>query len=158
MTHRHEFPARVIWTGNKGEGTSRYRAYERTWDMHLPGKAVLHCSNDPMLGGDPAKYNPEDILISALSSCHMLWYLHLCSSEKIIVTSYEDEAVGIGESEADGSGQFTEAILRPTIHVTDPTMIDRAEALHEEIHKYCFIARSVNFPVRYEPKIFVSAS
>ena len=79
MAFKHDFPSRVVWTGNRGSGTSAYEDYDRTWDMAVEGKEVLHCSNDPLLGGDPSKYNPEDMLIAALSSCHMLWYLHLCS-------------------------------------------------------------------------------
>lgn len=156
MTKQHEFPSRVVWTGNAGSGTSSYRSYERTWDMALEGKETLHCSNDPLLGGDPTKYNPEDLLISALSSCHMLWYLHLCSQAGIVVLAYEDNPVGIGASEPDGSGQFKEAILRPAITISVQSDPDKAVALHEEIHKYCFIARSVNFPVRYEPEIIVA--
>lgn len=152
MAFNHDFTARVIWSGNKGTGTSAYDAYERTWDLAVEGKSVVHCSNDPMLGGDPSKYNPEDMLIGALSSCHMLWYLHLCSNAGIVVTSYEDNAVGVGESEPSGKGKFIEAVLRPKITISEGDA-DKARNIHDEIHKYCFIARSVNFPVRYEPQI-----
>lgn len=156
MAKEHTFEARVIWTGNRGTGTSAYKAYDRTWDMALTGKEVVHCSNDPMLGGDPTKYNPEDLLISALSSCHMLWYLHLCSVAGVTVLDYQDDAVGIGESEPSGKGRFVEAILRPTITITADSNKDEAIAIHDRIHEFCFIARSVNFPVRYEPTIKVS--
>ncbi len=152
MAINHEFPARVIWTGNQGTGTSAYKAYERTWDLALEGKPVVHCSNDPMLGGDPSKYNPEDMLIAALASCHMLWYLHLCSNAGIVVTAYEDNPVGVGESEPSGKGKFVEAILRPKIIISEGDE-DKALAIHDEIDNYCFIARSVNFPVRYEVEI-----
>ncbi len=154
MAFTHDFPARVVWTGNTGTGTSAYKAYERTWDLAVEGKDVVHCSNDPMLGGDPTKYNPEDILIAAISSCHMLWYLHLCSQAGIIVTAYEDNAIGIGESEPSGKGRFIEAVLRPSITISagDP---EKAKEIHNEIHQYCFIARSVNFPIRHEAKISV---
>lgn len=153
MAKTHDFPNRIVWTGNRGTGTSAYKAYDRTWDMALPGKDILHCSNDPMLGGDPTKYNPEDMLIAALSSCHMLWYLHLCSVAGVTVTSYEDNPVGIGESEPDGTGRFVEAILKPVIHITADSDPEKARQLHGEIHKHCFIARSVNFPVRHEVTI-----
>ncbi|MEM7288890.1 MAG: OsmC family protein [Pseudomonadota bacterium] len=153
MAFKHEFPSRVIWTGNTGTGTSAYKAYERTWDLAIDGKKTVHCSNDPMLGGDPSKYNPEDLLITALSSCHMLWYLHLCSVGGITVTAYEDNPVGIGESEPDGSGRFLKAILRPKIIITEDSDREKALGLHDEIHKYCFIARSVSFPVEYEVSI-----
>ncbi len=157
MTMTNKFPARLIWTGNSGTGTSGYNDYERTWDMALPGKQVVHCSNDPALGGDPSKYNPEDLLITALSACHMLWYLHLSSVENITVTRYEDNPLGTGKSSPDGSGEFVEALLRPEIHISQDSNAERARELHFEIHKYCFIARSVKFPVRHEPIIYVAS-
>lgn len=153
MSKLHDFPNKIIWTGNRGSGTSAYRDYDRTWDMALEGKEVLSCSNDPLLGGDPSKYNPEDMLIAALSSCHMLWYLHLCSVAGITVNSYEDTPIGIGESEPDGTGRFVEAVLHPKIIITSDSDADKARDIHNEIHKHCFIARSVNFPVRYEVEI-----
>lgn len=155
MAKQHDFPAKIIWTGNLGTGTSSYKAYDRTWDMTLEGKPVVHCSNDPMLGGDPSRYNPEDLLISALSSCHMLWYLHLCSQAGITVLAYEDNPLGIGESEPSGAGRFLSAVLRPRIQISADSDTEKARSLHDEIHAYCFIARSVNFPVTYEPEIIV---
>jgi organic hydroperoxide reductase OsmC/OhrA len=153
MAKTHEYPSRVVWTGNTGAGTSSYKSYERSWDMAIEGKETVHCSNDPFLGGEPSKYNPEDMLITALSSCHMLWYLHLCSQAKITVLAYEDNPVGIGASEPDGSGQFSEAILRPKITITADSDADKAVAIHDKIHNYCFIARSVNFPVKFEVEV-----
>lgn len=150
MAKEHEYTCQVQWTGNRGDGTKTYRGYDRTWDIATPGKPVIHCSNDPLLGGDPGLPNPEDLLISSLSACHMLWYLHLASREKIVVQSYTDTPIGIGESEPSGAGRFLRAILRPSIVLSDIGDRDRADALHHEIHQYCFIARSVNFPVRYE--------
>ncbi|MGV6873255.1 OsmC family protein [Pseudochelatococcus sp. B33] len=117
----------------------------------MSGKAVIHCSNDPLLGGDASKMNPEDLLISALSACHMLWYLHYASDAGIVVTAYEDSPIGIGEVTADGTGRFTSAILRPRITVPPGADIDAATTIHHRIHEVCFIARSVNFPVSYEP-------
>ena len=155
MPKLHEFPARIIWTGNRGQGTSSYTAYDRTWDMAAKGKAVLACSNDPALGGDSEKYNPEDLLITALSSCHMLWYLHLCSQAGVTVMAYEDNPLGIGENDPSGAGRFVEAVLRPRITITSDSDPEKAVSLHDEIHRYCFIARSISFPVRYEPEIVV---
>lgn len=145
----HEYTTRIVWTGNRGEGTRSYRAYDRTWDLAAPGKAVLSCSNDPLLGGDPTRYNPEDLLLTALSSCHMLWYLHLASDAGVVVTAYEDRPLGIGEGEPDGTGRFLKAILRPTIRLAAGTDEKRADAVHGRIHAHCFIARSVSFPVEY---------
>ena len=152
MTHRHDFPARVVWTGNIGQGNRNYRGYHRTWTLATAGKPEVHCSNDPLLGGDPTLHNPEDILIAALASCHMLWFLHLASNAGVIVEAYEDNAVGIGESEPSGKGRFVEAILKPRITVAPGTDTQKADEIHHDIHNHCFIARSVNFPVRYEPE------
>ena len=157
MAVQHEFSTRVEWTGNRGEGTANYRGYDRTWDIAAPGKPVIHCSNDPRLGGDPALPNPEDLLISALAACHMLWYLHLASQAGIIVTRYRDDAVGVGESSPSGAGRFVRAVLRPHIMVRPGADLERAAAIHGEIGKYCFIARSVNFPVHHEPTFEVAS-
>ncbi|MGF9566531.1 OsmC family protein [Neorhizobium sp. JUb45] len=147
----HEYSSRIIWTGNRGEGTSSYRAYDRTWDIAIDGKAPIHCSNDPLLGGDKSKMNPEDLLISALSACHMLWYLHYASEANIVVTAYDDAPIGVGEISRNGAGKFTAAILRPRITVKEGADLTVAHEIHHRIHEVCFIARSVNFPVSYEP-------
>lgn len=154
MAKRHDFEAKIAWTGDRGEGTRTYRGYDRTWRVETPGKPPIEGSNDPMLGGDPSLHNPEDMLIASLSACHMLWYLHLASEAGIVVRGYSDEPVGEGESAPDGSGRFIGAVLRPRIEVELGSDLVRAEAIHHDIHKVCFIARSVNFPVRYEP-VFV---
>src|SRR6185503_8565871 len=111
----HRYEAEIVWTGNRGRGTQSYRGYDRSWDITTPGKPVVHCSNDPKLGGDPTLPNPEDLLIASLSACHMLWYLHLASNAGIVVHAYRDQPVGIGEIAPNGAGRFTRAILRPTI-------------------------------------------
>lgn len=151
----HTFPSRVVWTGDRGGGTAHYRAYDRTWDVAMPGRPPVHCSNDPALGGDPLKPNPEDLLISALSACHMLWYLHFAADAGIVVTAYVDDPIGFGEVSAGGAGRFLRAELRPTITVAAGTDLTRAAALHRRIHEVCFIARSVNFPVECEPTFVV---
>lgn len=155
MVKEHPFTSRIEWTGNRGQGTRCYRGYDRTWSVVTPGKATIACSNDPMLGGDPALHNPEDMLLSALSACHMLWYLHLASTAGIEVLSYRDDPEAIGGSAPDGSGQFVRATLRPSIAVRTGADLGRAEAIHHEIKRFCFIARSVNFPVSYEPSFDV---
>jgi len=152
----HQYTSRVVWTGNRGEGTATYRGYDRTWDIAAPGKPVIPCSNDPLLGGDPAKMNPEDLLLSALSACHMLWYLHYAADAGIVVLAYEDEPVGIGEAGPGGAGRFVSATLRPRITVRVGADLEKAEAIHGRIHEVCFIARSVNFPVTCEPVFAVA--
>ena len=146
----HQFDTRIVWTGNVGQGTRTYRGYERTWEVAVAGRAPILCSNDPRLGGDPKKMNPEDMLLSALSACHMLWYLHLASDAGIIVESYEDSPVGHAESDPSGAGRFTSAVLRPQIGVAPNTDLARADAIHHKIGKVCFIARSVAFPIDHQ--------
>lgn len=150
MAKQHAYTSKIVWTGNRGQGTRTYRGYDRTWSIVTPGKPVIECSNDPLLGGDPTRPNPEDLLLSSLSSCHMLWYLHLASNAGIAVSHYEDEPVGVGETSPNGAGRFLSATLRPSIHVPTGTDLAKADAIHQEIHTFCFIARSVNFPVAYE--------
>lgn len=150
---KHIYTATLEWTGNTGTGTSGYRAYERRWNLASPGKPVLACSNDPLLGGDKSKYNPEDLLLAAVSSCHMLWYLHLCSDAGIIVLSYVDRPEAVGEMEASGKGRFVSATLKPEITIAAGGDIEKAHAIHGDIHQYCFIARSVNFPVKVQAEI-----
>lgn len=151
----NNFTSRVVWTGNTGEGTAHYSAYQRTWDVAVPGKPVVHCSNDPALGGDPGLMNPEDLLLSALAACHMLWFLHLASDAGITVLAYEDAPEGIGETAPDGAGRFTKAVLHPRAKLAAGADVGKAAALHGEVHKYCYIARSMNFPVEIKPRFVV---
>lgn len=152
MEKQHIYKAVVKWTGNQGTGTAQYRGYERTWDLASPGKPVMACSNDPLLGGDASRYNPEDLLLAAVSSCHMLWYLHLCSNAGVTVESYVDKPEAMGEMEPSGKGRFVSATLKPEIVISSGD-IQTAQTIHDEIHKYCFIARSVSFPITIEPDI-----
>jgi organic hydroperoxide reductase OsmC/OhrA len=154
----HEYSSHVVWTGSRGNGTTGYHDFDRTWDISIAGKSVIHCSNDPLLGGDPTKMNPEDLLLSALSACHMLWYLHYASDEGIVVTSYADDPVGLGKVGRGGAGCFSSATLRPQITVKAGTDLQAAEAIHHRIHEVCFIARSINFPVNYEPTFTTEGS
>jgi len=150
VSKQHDYTARIVWTGNRGEGTKTYRGYDRSWDIATPGKPITHCSNDPLLGGDAALPNPEDLLLSSLSACHMLWYLHLASVAGITVLSYQDDPVGVGETSPNGAGRFLRATLKPHIVVRAGDDLAEAEAIHHRIHEFCFIARSVNFPVSYD--------
>jgi organic hydroperoxide reductase OsmC/OhrA len=148
----HVYRTTLRWTGNLGTGTSAYRAYARDHEIGAAGKsAAIPCSSDPAFRGDATRYNPEELLVGALSGCHMLWMLHLCADRGIIVTHYEDEAEGMMRMNPDGSGEFTSVILRPGLTIADASRIEEANALHEDAHRLCFIARSVNFPVRCEP-------
>lgn len=147
----HSYTSRIVWTGNRGEGTASYRGYDRTWDIAVPGKPVVPCSNDPLLGGDPARMNPEDLLLSALSACHMLWYLHYASEAGLVVTSYHDTPEAVGTVGRGGAGRFVSAVLKPVIGLRLGADLQVADAIHHRIPEVCFIARSVNFPVTHAP-------
>jgi organic hydroperoxide reductase OsmC/OhrA len=147
----HTYETVVTWTGNTGTGTSGYRDYERAHDVRADGRPVIPGTSDPAFRGDPSRWNPEQLLVASLSQCHMLWYLHLATRAGVVVTAYTDPATGTMAEEADGSGQFTEVILRPEVTVAEAEMAPKAAELHEAAHVMCFIARSVNFPVRHEP-------
>jgi organic hydroperoxide reductase OsmC/OhrA len=151
---RHHYRVDVEWTGNLGAGTQSYRGYRRDHTIHVVGKPVLAASSDPTFHGDAARYNPEDLLLAALSSCHMLSYLHMANVAGVVVTAYVDAAEGTLETAGNG-GRFVEVVLRPVVTISagsDPT---KAAAAHADAHHACFIANSVNFPVRCEPRIVV---
>jgi organic hydroperoxide reductase OsmC/OhrA len=151
----HQYTTHVRWSAN-GEGTKSYRSYSRNFTISAEGKVDIAGSSDPAFRGDALRYNPEELLVASLSSCHMLWYLHLCSVNEIAVLDYRDAATGTME-ERDGSGQFVRVTLRPAIEVSAGDDLARAIALHEEAHRLCFIARSVNFPVDVEPEVTAEA-
>lgn len=125
--------------------------------MSINGKPVIEGSSDPSFRGDPAKYNPEEMLVAALSACHMLSFLHFCSASSVIVMEYSDTASGTMEEANDGNGRFTEVMLKPRVIVKETSMIEKVNALHEKAHQYCFIANSCNFPVRHQPSCEVGS-
>lgn len=153
MGRTHQYTLTVEWTGHRGTGTTHYRAYDRDHLVRIAGKPDLPGSADPTFRGDPARHNPEDLLLAALSACHLMSYLHVCTVHDVVVTAYTDEATGAMETFADGSGRFTEVMLRPLVIVRDADMVARAEELHHRAHELCFIANSVNFPVRCSPTV-----
>jgi organic hydroperoxide reductase OsmC/OhrA len=155
MAKIHQYQATLTWAGNKGSGTMDYRSYDRSYIISIDNKPDILGSSDSAFLGDRTKHNPEDLLLSALSSCHMLWYLHLCSQNEIIVMEYKDRPVGSMQENSDGSGHFTEVTLNPVVVITDEAQIEKANALHEQANKMCFIANSCNFPIKHQPKCVV---
>lgn len=154
MSKNHQYKCTVEWTGNNGTGTDNYATYSRSHRVSVESKNPLECSSDPMFRGDATKYNPEELFLFSISSCHMLWYLHLCADANVIVTSYKDVCDGNLQLESNGSGKFDQITLHPTIVVTDERMIEKARSLHEIAHSFCFIAQSVNVPIEIQPNIF----
>lgn len=155
MNKEHHYKMTIQWTGNKGTGTSGYRDYERSHIITVDHKPVVEGSSDPAFRGDKTKHNPEDLFLSSLSSCHMLWYLHFCSEAGIIVVDYQDTATGIMTETPNGSGHFTQIALHPTVTVTEESMVEKARELHHKANQFCFIANSVNFPVQHIPTVLV---
>ena len=154
---QHHYETTIQWTGNKGTGTDNYRNYERSYEIIVTDKTKIFGSSDPAFRGDKTKHNPEDLLVASLSSCHMLWYLHLCSEAGVIVIDYKDNAIGIMAETSNGGGQFVEVTLNPKISVKELSMMDKANELHQQANALCFIANSVNFPVRHNPTITVAS-
>ncbi|MBL7950458.1 MAG: OsmC family protein [Flavobacteriales bacterium] len=152
MSQAHNYALTLEWTGDLGTGTDHYRSYKRDHVIRIAGKPDLLGSADPTFRGDPSRHNPEDLLVAALSACHMMSYLHVCVMNGVVVTGYVDDATGSMETFPDGSGRFTEVVLHPRIVVRDERMIEKANELHHKAHELCFIANSVNFPVRCEPR------
>lgn len=149
----HNFAIDIRWTGNLGTGTSDYKAYTRNHVISMPDHPELLASSSPEFRGDKTRYNPEDLLVAALSSCHMLSYLHLCAVNQIVVEEYTDHATGIMIVEKGGSGHFTSVTLHPRVVISAASDENKARELHHEAHRVCFIANSVNFPVENEPEI-----
>jgi organic hydroperoxide reductase OsmC/OhrA len=152
MHPNHNYKLTLKWTGNKGTGTSGYRAYDRNHEILIEEKTTLLGSADPSFHGDKTVHNPEDLLLASLSACHMMSYLHVCVKAGIVVTDYVDYATGIMVVNPDGSGQFIEVTLNPTVTIADETQLAKANELHQEANKLCFIANSVNFPVKHNAK------
>lgn len=162
MARQHLYSIVTTWTGNTGQGTANYSAYARSHEITAPGKPTLIGSSDPAFRGDAACWNPEELLLAALSACHQLWFLHLCADAGIVVTAYVDRATGEMAEEADGSGRFTRVVLHPQVtiaasadHTPDAA---KAQHLHAAAHAKCFIASSVNFPVVHEPSMRVTVA
>ena len=152
----HNYSISLSWTGNRGAGTASYRGYGRDHVISAPGLPDLAGTADPTFHGDKDRWNPEQLLLTALSQCHMLSYLHIAVKHHVVVTGYDDEARGTLRLNRDGSGEFLEVTLTPRVVLQDESQRALADSLHEEANSVCFIARSVNFPVHHEPTLPVS--
>lgn len=150
MKH-YNYEVQVKWTGNEGEGTSSYQSYKRCHTITVEGKyEPIKGSSDPHFLGEQTKYNPEELFLSSLSACHMLWYLHLCATHGITVSAYEDKATGTMQENSNGSGSFKEVILHPQVKILEENRIAKANELHKEANKMCFIANSCNFKITHQ--------
>ena len=152
----HSYQAHLIWDGNRGAGTAEYEGYGREYRVVIAGKPDLTGSADPTFRGDPSRHNPEDLFVTAISSCHMLSYLALCARRHIRVLGYEDAAVGTMRLDANGGGRFEAVVLHPLVTVASPEDVEPARELHERAHQLCFIANSCRVPIRHEATVRVA--
>jgi len=152
MKLEHHYALETEWLGNRGGGTVDYKSYGREHVVRAAGKHDLEGSADRSFRGDPERWNPEELLLAALSQCHMLSYLHVAASHGIVVEKYTDAATGTMEQTHNGGGHFTLATLRPRVTISAGDL-DLAQSLHAEASEKCFIAASVNFPVKHEPEV-----
>jgi len=158
MAKTHHYSLTVEWTGNNGEGTKDYRAYERSHNISVENKVVIAGSSDPAFRGDKKKHNPEDLFVASIATCHMLWYLHLCSEAGIIITEYVDHATATMVETANGGGRFEEVTLNPGVTITSELMRETAQLLHHKANELCFIASSCNFPIYHKPVISIKGN
>jgi organic hydroperoxide reductase OsmC/OhrA len=158
MPATHTYELGLQWTGNTGSGTSSYRAYSRSHELRAPGKPTLAASADTVFRGEAERWNPEELLVASLSGCHLLSYLHAAAVAGVVVLDYTDEPRGELAMDGQGGGAFREVLLRPTVVVAEPGMIEVAEGLHETAHQKCFIASSVNFPVRHQASVIAAGT
>ncbi|MDB5366555.1 MAG: uncharacterized protein JWM77_2482 [Rhodospirillales bacterium] len=153
MSKEHHYKVAVEWTGDRGTGTSGYRDYDRDHRIEAAGKAAIPGSSDPSFRGNPARWNPEELLLASTAACHQLWYLHLCADAGVTVVAYRDDAVATMEEDKDTGGRFTSATLRPHVTIAAGSDAKLALALHHEASRKCYVANSLNFPVHHEPVI-----
>lgn len=153
----HRYELTTTWTGNLGTGTSGYRDYKRDVTIRIEGKPELLASSDKPFRGDPTRWNPEDLLVASLSECHLLSYLHACVTAGVVLVSYSDRATGLMREDGAGGGSFVEVVLHPQVVVAEASMIEAAERAHAQANEWCFIANSVNFPVRHQATVTAQA-
>lgn len=154
----HRYNVCIEWTGNTGMGTAGYRSYERSHVIRSDRalKPPIPGSSDPAFRGDATRWNPEELLVASLSACHKLVYLHCCADAGICVIEYVDHAEGVMVEDGSGSGRVVEVILKPAVKVAPGSNVQLALRLHDAAHADCFIANSVNFPVKHAPIITIA--
>jgi organic hydroperoxide reductase OsmC/OhrA len=154
----HEYAMALDWRGNRGAGTADYTSYDRTFAIRVEGKPELVGTADPLFRGDPQLYNPEDLLLAAVASCHLLSYLALCARQRIAVLAYSDRPRGSLALLPSGGGSFTEVLLRPRVTVAAGSDPEAAAALHHRAHELCFIANSCSFPIRHQAQVVIAGA
>lgn len=157
MANVHSYCVTIEWTGNTGDGTRSPIVYSRDHEILCHGKPMILGSSDPAFRGNPARYNPEELLLASLSACHMLWFLSLCADEGISVSRYIDKPIGFMIEEENGSGRFQRVLLRPHATLESGRYIEKANTLHKRANDMCFIAASVNFLVEHDSSFSIGS-
>ncbi len=142
-----EYTVGLSSEGNRGTGTSDYAGYGCRFRVTVEGKPDLLATADPAFHGEPHLHNPEELLVAAVASCHMLTDLALCATKGIAVVHYADSARGSLAVSPGGGGRFEAIALRPRVAVAPGSDTAAAFALHQSAHELCFIANSCNFAV-----------
>jgi organic hydroperoxide reductase OsmC/OhrA len=145
MAHEHIYKTTAVWTGNKGEGTKNVRNYDRSHTVTVEGKPELFLTTDNPAVGDKSKLNPEDLLVSAISSCHMLSYLYVCALEGIVITAYTDNAMGIMIETTNGGGSFKEVTLNPIFYVADESMVEKGNSITSQSPRILLYSKLCEF-------------
>ena len=156
----HRYHVDLTWTGNRGDGTAHYRAYERAYQVAASGKPTILGSADPTFRGDAGRWNPEELLLSSVASCHMLWFLHLAANQGLKVLDYQDSSQATMTEDGDGGGRFTVICLYPQVQLAQPDSDEQrqhqqalVESLHDEANRLCFVANSLSLPVHHQASV-----
>lgn len=156
MSREHRYALSVEWTGNRGEGTAGYRAYDRDHEIRAEHLDPISGSADRSFHGNPSRWNPEQLLLAAASQCHMLSYLHQAAQNGVVVTAYVDHPTAVMTEDGAGGGRFTEITLHPLVTITDADQVELAEKLHGPANRDCFIANSLSVPVEHQARTLVA--
>jgi organic hydroperoxide reductase OsmC/OhrA len=155
VPRQHRYSVTVEWTGNRCEGTSSYRSYDRDHEVRAEHATTIAGSSDPAFRGNPSRWNPEQLLVASASQCHMLSYLHHAAINGITVVGYVDHPTAVMTEDGEGGGAFTEITLHPLVTITDPNQVELAEQLHHDANRTCFVASSLALPVTHEARTLV---
>ncbi|MEM9211568.1 MAG: OsmC family protein, partial [Pseudomonadota bacterium] len=122
----HHYALSLEWVGNRGDGTTTYRGYDRDHVIRAEGKPDILGSSDSAFLGSAERWNPEELLLASIAACHKLWYLHLCTTKGIVVRAYSDRPTGMMIEETTGAGQFSEVTLNPSVTIAagDPSVAE----------------------------------
>ncbi len=150
MVFMHRFKVDLEWSSKESNSLDKIGRTIKNHIVKIDGKEILNISAAKSFKGDATLYNPEDLLLSSLASCHMMSYLYCCSTHKIEILSYTDHAEALLEVSDDGAGRIVQVLLHPVVVIADPSQIDLALSLHTKANELCFIANSCNFPVVHQ--------